>query len=162
MTIAVGDSLPEATLLRMGASGPEQVSLGEFTHGRKVVLFGLPGPFTNTCTEAHVPSFLRVRDALADKGVEEVICFAVIDPFVMQTWSESTGAEEGGITMLADSSGELTKALGLDFDAPAVGFYGRTKRHSMLVEDGVVRLLNFEETHGVCELTAGETLLEAI
>jgi cytochrome c peroxidase len=86
----------------------------------------------------------------------------VIDPFVMRAWSEATGAEAGGITMLADSSGELTKALGLAFDAPVVGFYGRTKRHSMLVEDGVVRILKFEETHGVCDLTAGEAMLDEI
>lgn len=160
MSISVGDSLPEATLLRMGPTGPEQHSLGDLTRGRKVVMFGLPGPFTNTCSEAHLPSFIRVRDALGEKGVDEVICFAVIDPFVMKAWSEASGAEEADILMLADSSGDLTKALGLGFDAPVVGFYGRTKRHSMLVEDGVVRLLNFEETHGVCELTAGETLLD--
>jgi peroxiredoxin len=162
MTISVGDRLPEATLLRMGPDGPEEISLGDRLRNRKVVIVGVPGPFSNTCSEAHVPSFLRVREALGEKGVEEVICFAVIDPFAMKAWSEATGAEEGGITMLADSSGALTRALGLDFDAPVVGFYGRTLRHSMLVEDGVVRILNFEKTHGVCDLTAGETLLEAI
>lgn len=162
MTISVGDSLPEATLLTMGANGPEQHSLADLTGGKKVVLFGLPGPFTNTCSEAHLPSFIRVREALGEKGVDEVICFAVIDPFVMKAWAEQSGAEDAGIRMLADSSGELTRGLGLDFDAPVVGFYGRTKRHSMLVEDGVVRILNFEEAPGVCELTAGETLLDMI
>ena len=162
MSISVGDRLPEATLLRMGPDGPEQVSLSERTRGRKVVMFGLPGPFTGTCSEAHVPSFMRVRDALEANGVDEVICFAVTDPFVMRAWSEATGAEAAGLTMVADSSGELTKGLGLEFDAPVVGFYGRTTRHSMLVDDGVVRILNFEEGHGVCELTAGETMLEAI
>lgn len=162
MPVAVGDTLPDATLLRMGPSGPEPVEVGDLIRGRRVVLFGLPGPFTGTCTDAHVPSFLRVRDALAEKGVDDVICFAVTDPFVMKAWSDATGAEEGGITMLADSSGTLTRALGLAFDAPVVGFYGRTTRHSMLVEDGVVRLLNFEETHGVCERTAGEDLLQAL
>jgi cytochrome c peroxidase len=146
----------------MGANGPEQLSLGELLRGRKVVMFGLPGPFTNTCTEAHLPSFIRVRDALGEKGVDEVICFAVVDPFVMKAWSDTSGAEKAGITMLADSSGALTRALGLAFDAPSIGLYGRTKRHSMLVEDGVVRILNFEEAPGVCDLTAGETLLDMI
>lgn len=162
MSISVGDSLPEATLLSVGPNGPEQHSLGALTQGKTVVMFGLPGPFTNTCSEAHLPSFIRVRDALAEKGVDEVICFAVVDPFVMKAWSDASGAEEAGIRMLADSSGELTRALGLHFDAPSVGLYGRTKRHSMLVEDGVVRVLNFEETHGLCDLTAGETLLDMI
>lgn len=162
MPVAIGDTLPEATLLRIGPNGPESVSLSSQLENRTVVMIGLPGPFTDRCTEAHIPSFLRVRQALSDKGVDDVICFAVIDPFVMKAWAEATGAEAGGINMLADSSGEFTKALGLDFDAPVVGFYGRTTRHSMLVRNGVVSLLNFEETHGVCERTAGETLLEAI
>jgi len=162
MSVEVGDTIPNASLLRWGSGGPEQVELRSLTEGRKVIMIGLPGPFSNTCTEAHIPSFLRVRDALGEKGVDEVICFAVIDVFVMKAWAESTGAEAGGITMLADSSGELTRALGLDFDAPIVGFYGRTKRHSMLVDDGVVKILKFEEGHGVCELTSGETMLAEI
>jgi peroxiredoxin len=162
VSISVGDRLPDATLLRMGPSGPEEISLRERIAGRKVVLIGLPGPFSDTCTEAHIPSFLRVREALGAKGVDEVICFAVIDPFVMKAWDESSGAGAGGITMLADSSGAFTRALGLAFDAPVVGFYGRTTRHSMVVDDGVVRILNFEETHGVCERTAGEAILEAL
>lgn len=162
MSIAIGDELPDATLLRMTDSGPETVTLSDHTEGRTVVIVGLPGPFTDTCTEAHVPSLIRARERLAAKGVDDVICFAVIDPFVMKAWSESTGAAEGGVTMLADSAGELTKALGLDFDAPVVGFYGRTTRHSMLVEDGIVKILRFEQSHGACELTAGEAMADAI
>ena len=162
MSIAIGDTLPDATLLRMTANGPEEITLSDRTAGRTVVMVGLPGPFTDTCTDAHIPSLIRAREALAEKGVDEVICFAVIDPFIMKAWGESTGATDGGITMLADSAGELTQALGLDFDAPVVGFYGRTTRHSMLVEDGTVRVLRFEETHGVCELTSGEDMVDAI
>lgn len=162
MPISVGDSLPNATLLRMGHAGPEAVDLSDLTAGRSVVLFGLPGPFTGTCTDAHVPSFMRTRDALAEAGVDEVVCFAVTDPFVMKAWAEATGAEAAGVRMLADSSGAFTKAIGLDFDAPPVGFYGRTVRHAMHAEDGVVKILNLEETHGVCEATAGETMLAMI
>lgn len=162
MSIAIGDTLPDATLLRMTDTGPEEVGLRDRIDGRRVVLIGLPGPFTNTCTDAHIPSFLRTRDALTERGVDEVICFAVIDPFVMKAWAESTRADEGGITMLADSAGELTTGLGLAFDAPVVGLYGRTTRHSMLVDEGVVRILRFEESPGVCELTAGEALVDAI
>ena len=162
MRIAPGDTLPDATLLRMGADGVERVELSSVTAGRKVVLFGLPGPFTGTCTSAHVPSFLRVRDALGEEGIDEVVCFAVSDPFVMAAWSEATGAGEGGLTMLADADGSFTKAIGLGFDAPAVGFHGRTIRHSMLVMDGTVELLHLEDRPGVCEMTAGETMLEAV
>ena len=162
MSIAIGDTLPDATLLRMSDAGPEQLSLTDLTKGRSVVMVGLPGPFTDTCTDAHIPSLIRARAELDQEGVDEVICFAVIDPFVMKAWAETTGASEGGITMLADSAGELTKALGLDFDAPVVGFYGRTVRHSMLVEDRVVKILRFEESHGTCELTAGDAMVDAI
>ena len=162
MSITIGDTLPDATLLRMTDTGPEEITLSDRTNGRSVVMVGLPGPFTDTCTDAHIPSLIRAREALAENGVDEVICFAVIDPFIMKAWGETTGAADAGITMLADSAGELTKALGLDFDAPVVGFYGRTTRHSMFAEDGVVKVLRFEESHGVCELTAGEAMADAI
>ena len=146
----------------MGENGPEEVELGPILENRSVVLFGLPGPFSGTCSEAHLPSFIRAKDALADAGVDEVVCFAVIDPFVMGAWADQSGANAAGLTMLADSSGALTQGLGLAFDAPVVGLYGRTVRHSMHAVDGVVRILKFEETHGVCELTAGETMADAI
>ncbi|SLN58055.1 peroxiredoxin [Roseisalinus antarcticus] len=162
MTIAVGDTLPEATMLRMGSSGPEGVALSERLKGRKVALFGLPGAYTGTCTTAHVPSFIRSMDALKAKGVDEVICTAVNDPFVMKAWGESTGATAAGITMLADASGDFAKAIGMDFTAPPAGFYGRSLRYAMFVEDGVVKVFNPEEGAGVCERSAGETLVEAI
>ena len=116
MSIEKGDLLPDATLLCMTEEGPKQVTLSDHTKGHCVVLVGLPGPYTGTCTATHVPSLLRVHDELKEKGVNEVICFAVSDPFVMQAFAESTGAEAAGITMLADSAGELTTKLGLGFD----------------------------------------------
>ena len=162
MAIGVGDKLPGATLLRMGDSGPEQVALDEKLAGRKVALFGLPGAYTGTCTMAHVPSFIRAMDALKAKGVDEVICVSVNDPFVMQAWGEATGASAAGIAMLADSDGAFTKALGLDFDAPPAGLHGRSKRYALAAEDGVVTVLNIEESPGVCETSAGEALAEAL
>ncbi|RFU12642.1 peroxiredoxin [Rhodobacteraceae bacterium W635] len=162
MTISVGDKLPEATLLRMGDEGPEQVALAPLLSGRKVVIFGLPGAFTGTCTSAHLPSFMRNKEAFAKKGVDEIICLSVNDPFVMQAWADSTGADEAGIILLGDSTAELTKAMGMDFTAPPAGLIDRSKRYAMLVEDGVVKVLNIEENPGVCEASAGETLLEQV
>lgn len=162
MTISVGDKLPDATLLRIGAEGPEQVAIGPLVSGRKVVIFGLPGAFTGTCTSAHLPSFMRNKEAFAQKGVDEIICLSVNDPFVMQAWSDSTGAGEAGITLLGDSAAELTKAIGMDFTAPPAGLIDRSKRYAMLVEDGVVKVLNVEENPGVCETSAGETLLQQV
>ncbi|NJM83230.1 MAG: peroxiredoxin [Tabrizicola sp.] len=162
MTISVGETLPEASLLQMGANGPESVALGEKVKGRKVVIFGLPGAYTGTCTTAHVPSFIRTRDKFAAKGVDEVICVSVNDPFVMKAWSDATGAAAAGITMLGDADASLTTALGLEFTAPAVGLHSRSKRYALYAEDGVVKQLNLEESPGTCEVSAGETLLGQI
>jgi len=161
MTIAVGDTLPEADLLVFDGA-PGSVSLGSLVTGRRVVIFGLPGAFTRTCDAAHVPSFIRTKDAFAAKGVDEIICISVNDPFVMAAWGQSTGATEAGIRMLADADGGLTRALGLDFDAPPVGLYGRCKRFALLAEDGVVKVLHLEENPGVCETSGGEAMLDAI
>ena len=160
MTISQGDSLPDATLVQMGADGPEQVKMADKLKGRKVVVFAVPGAFTGTCTTAHVPSFVRTKDQFDAKGVDEVICVSCNDPFVMQAWGDSTGAAAAGITMLGDAQSEFTKAIGMDFDAPPVGLMGRSKRYAMLVDDGKVTLLQEEENPGVCEVSAGEALLE--
>lgn len=160
MTISKGATLPDANLLTISDEGPTAVSLADRLKGRKVVIFGLPGAYTGTCTTAHVPSFIRTKDDFAAKGVDEIICVAVNDPFVCQAWSESTGAGEAGISILSDADGAFTKAVGMDFTAPPVGFYGRSKRYTLLAEDGVVSILNEEENPGQCEISAGETLLD--
>ncbi len=159
MTISTGDSLPDATLLTIGENGPEEVKLSDKTSGRKVVIFALPGAFTGTCTNAHVPSFIRTKDAFTEKGVAEIICLAVNDPFVMDSWAEATGAKAAGLTMLADSASDFAKAAGLNFTAPPVGFYDRLKRCAMIVDDGTVTALHIDENPGVCEVSAGEALL---
>ncbi|EPX86984.1 peroxiredoxin [Salipiger mucosus] len=162
MALTTGDTLPDATLLQMGENGPEQVKLSDKTAGRKVVLFAVPGAFTPTCHSAHVPSFIRTKDGFADKGVDEIICVSVNDAFVMQAWGDATGANEAGITMLGDPEAEFTKAIDMDFTAPPVGLIARSKRYAMLVEDGKVTLLHAEESPGECEISAGESLLEAM
>lgn len=162
MSISVGDKLPEGKFLKIGAEGPEIVDIHEVIGGKKVVMFGLPGAYTSTCTAAHVPSFIRTADALREKGIAEIICFAVNDPFVMQSWGKDTGADAAGIHMLADSDGSFTKAIGMDFTAEIVGFFGRTVRHAMVVDHGTVTLLNEEEERGVCDMTAGEAVLDAL
>ena len=162
MSISEGDRLPEATLLRVGDAGPEEVALADLTAGRRIVLIGMPGAFTSTCTEEHMPSFVRTATAFADKGIDEIVCVVVNDPFVAKAWATASGAEGAGISVLTDPSGEFTKALGLSFDAPAVGFFGRAIRHAMVVRDGTVETLQVEEGRGVCDLTAGETLLEKV
>ena len=162
MTISVGAALPEASFLQMGAEGPETVELAAKLKGRNVVIFGLPGAYTGTCTTAHVPSFVRTYAKLVAKGVDEVICVSVNDPFVMKAWGESTGAAAAGITMLADGDASFTKAIGMEFTVPAIGFHDRSKRFALHAVDGVVKVLHLAENAGQCEISGGEAMLDAI
>ena len=162
MTITTGDTLPDATLLTMGPDGPAPVAMADKLKGRKVVIFGLPGAYTGTCTSAHVPSFIRTHDDLKAKGVDEVICVSVNDPFVMQAWGDSTGALSAGITMLGDPESSFTKAIGMAFSAPPVGFVDRSKRYALYAEDGVVKILHEEPGPGQCDVSGGEAMLAAL
>jgi peroxiredoxin len=162
MTISIGDRLPEASFLHMSEKGPATVTLAELIGSGKAVIFGLPGAYTGTCTSAHVPSFIRTKDQFAAKGIDKIVCVAVNDPFVMDAWGKSTGATEAGIIMVGDADASFTKAIGMNFTAPPVGFFDRSKRYSMLVDNGVVKVLNPEASPGECEISAGETLLAQV
>lgn len=162
MTISVGDKLPQASLLKIGENGPEAVDLASKTAGRKVVIFGLPGAYTGVCSTAHVPSFIRTGDALAAKGVDEVICVSANDPFVMGAWGEATGASAAGIAMLGDADSSFTKALGLNFSAPPAGLIDRSKRYALVAEDGVVTVLQVEDNAGECNISAGESIVDVL
>jgi peroxiredoxin len=162
MSLSIGDRLPEATLVHLGDEGPAPVSITEKAAGRKIVIFAVPGAYTPTCHSAHVPSFIRTKDQFDAKGVDEIICISVNDPFVMKAWGADTGATDAGLTMLRDAESAFTKAIGMDFDAPPAGLIARSKRYAMLVEDGVVTQLNLEESPGTCETSAGEGLLDVM
>jgi cytochrome c peroxidase len=161
-TIAEGDRLPDAELLRLGSDGPETVSVAELTARRRVVLFAVPGAFTPTCHSAHMPSFVRTAEDFRDKGVDAICCVAVNDPFVLRAWGEASGAPKAGIEMLSDPVGAFTEALGMGIDAPGAWIGGRSRRYAMLIEDGAVRVLRAETSPGACDVSGGEGLLEAI
>lgn len=161
MTLSVGGTLPDTDLVMMGANGPEIVSLAAKLKGRKVVVFGLPGAFTGPCTTAHIPSFIRTADKFRAKGVEEIICISVNDPFVLKAWGESTGATKAGITHLGDADGKLTHALGMEFTAPHLGLIGRSNRYALVLDNGVITAANIDNP-GECNISTGETLLEKI
>ncbi|MGH1423359.1 MAG: peroxiredoxin [Pseudooceanicola sp.] len=162
MTISQGDKVPDAMLLETSGDKPQPVQMADKLAGRKVVVFGVPAAFSGTCSTAHVPSFMRNREKLAEKGVDEVICVAVNDCFAMKAWDETLGASKGGITMLADGMSEFTTAIGMNFSAPAVGFMERSKRYAMLIEDGIVTQLNIEAPGPECNISAAETMLDAM
>ena len=162
MTISVGDTLPAATLLQMGEDGPEGVKLADRLAGRKVVIFGLPGAFTGVCSTSHVPSFMRTRDKFAAKGVDEVICVSVNDPFVMKAWSDATGAAKAGVVMLGDADSSFTTAIGMAYSYPQDGFVNRSRRYALYSVDGVVQVLHTGDTPGTCDMSGGDALLDAI
>lgn len=144
MGVSVGDKLPEATFMEMTANGPEPRSTSDVFAGKTVALFAVPGAFTPTCSAKHLPGFVDQSEALAAKGVDEIVCTSVNDVFVMGAWGESAGAGSK-VRMLADGNGAFAKALGLEMDASGFGMGSRSKRYSMLVKDGVIEELNVED-----------------
>ncbi|HEY8352752.1 MAG TPA: peroxiredoxin [Sphingomonadales bacterium] len=143
MTIKVGDKIPEVTVTRMGDNGPEPVNTRDLFAGKKVVLFSVPGAFTPTCSAKHLPGFVAKADDIRAKGVDDIICIAVNDVFVMNAWGKDQGAK-GKVTMIADGNGDFTRALGLTLDATKFGMGERGQRFSLIAEDGVVKELNVE------------------
>jgi peroxiredoxin len=164
MTIKVGDKLPAGTLSEYievegnGCTiGPNTFKVEDITRGKKVVIFGLPGAFTPTCSAKHVPSYLANYDMLKAKGVDDILCMSVNDAFVMGAWARDQKAG-GKVRMMGDGSADYTKALGLELDLVARGMGVRCQRFSMLVDDGVVKTLNIEGP-GKFEVSGGDTML---
>jgi peroxiredoxin len=161
MTIAVGEKLPEATFKEKTADGPVEVTTGDLFAGKKVVLFAVPGAFTPTCSLNHLPGYVENRDAILARGVDDIAVVAVNDWHVMGAWAQQSGAM-GKIHFLADFDASFTKALGLEADLSAGGLGLRSKRYSMLVEDGVVKSLNVEESPGQATVSGAAAMLEQL
>jgi peroxiredoxin len=143
MTIAVGDDLPITSFRRMGPDGPEAVDHDALFKGRSVALFSVPGAFTPTCSARHLPGFVEKAAEIRKNGVDEIMCTAVNDVFVMDAWGKAHGAD-GKVSMLADGNGDFVRAIGLDIDRTSLGMGLRGQRFSMLVRDGRIVLLNVE------------------
>ena len=161
MSISVGDRLPEATFKILTSEGPSDITVSEVFSGKKVALFGVPGAYTPTCHGKHVPGFIVKYDSFRSNGVNEIVCVAVNDAFVLDQWAKDTGAV-GKIMFLADGLAEFTKAIGLDFDASAAGLGVRSKRFAMIVEDGVVKTLNIEDVPSQCEIASADSLFNGM
>jgi glutaredoxin/glutathione-dependent peroxiredoxin len=161
MPIKVGDKLPTATFRVMTAEGPKPKTTDEIFKGKKVALFAVPGAFTPTCTKTHLPSFVDNAAAIKAKGIDAIAVTGVNDVFVMDAWKKASGAD-GKVDFLADGNAEFAKAIDMAFDGSGNGLGTRSKRYSMLVEDGVVKKLNIEEAPGKCEISGGKTLLDQI
>lgn len=158
MALSKGDMLPGGSLLKLGENGPESVDAADLAKGR-VIIFAVPGAYTPTCTNSHMPSFVKNAKALRDKGIEQIVCITVNDPFVAAAWARDTGADAAGITVLADADSSFTKALGYDFDAPPAGLLGRSRRYAMILRDGKVEEIQVEDSPGTCSITSGDALM---
>lgn len=156
MSISQGDAVPDVTVQMMKDGRPGPVSLSELTAGKKVVLFAVPGAFTPTCSLQHLPGFVSKADEIKAKGVDEIICTAVNDAFVMDAWGKSASAD--AISMVADGNGELASALGLEMDGSGFGLGTRSQRYAMVIDDGVITKLAVEAP-GQFEVSSAEAIL---
>ena len=158
MTISVGETIPDVTLMTPTADGPQPVQSTDVLGSGRVVLFAVPGAFTPTCSMKHLPGFVDQDKALRAKGADEVVCISVNDAFVMDAWGKSSSAG-GKVRMLADGNGEFTHAMGLTTDASKFGLGTRSQRYAMIVQDGVIKDL-FVEKPGAFEVSAAENVLK--
>ncbi len=160
MAVKVGDKVPSGKLRHMTASGPAEISTDELFGGKKVLLFAVPGAFTPTCSNKHLPGFVEKAGDFKAKGVDTVACLSVNDPFVMGAWGQQQKAD-GKVQMLADGNGEFTKAMGLELDASKGGLGQRSQRYAMLVDNGVIKALNVEQP-GQFEVSSADYMLKQV
>ncbi|MGF1477583.1 MAG: peroxiredoxin [Geminicoccaceae bacterium] len=158
MAIKVGDKLPQATFRRFGADGMVEIPSASVFDGKTVALFAVPGAYTPTCSDDHLPSYVKHADDLRAKGVDEIACVAVNDAFVLKAWGESNGVADK-VRLLSDGNGEFTKAIGMELDASGFGLGTRSHRYAMLVKDGTVEALFVEENPTMVEVSGADKIL---
>ena len=158
MTITPNTPIPSITLKRLGDSGMEDLNIADYLQGKTVILFGVPGAFTPACDQQHLPGYIANADKIKAQGVDEILCLSVNDPFVMGHWAESSGANDK-VTLIPDGNGELTKAMGLDFDGSGFGLGVRCKRFSAIIKDGIVQSLDIEDSPGELNVSTAESCM---
>ncbi|MEI6453280.1 MAG: peroxiredoxin [Actinomycetes bacterium] len=161
MAISVGTTIPDIEIRSMGDSGPAPIRTADALGHGKVVLFAVPGAFTPTCSDFHLPSFVLRNEELRAKGVDTIACISVNDAFVMSAWGAQQNVGDG-VLMLADGNGDFTKALGLEMDGSGFGLGIRSQRYAMIIEEGVVSMLNIETAPGSIEQSGAEAVLAAL
>ena len=159
MKISVGQKMPNSTLSYFGPDGVSQIELIDLIKGKKVVIFALPGAFTNTCSSKHLHGFIEKSARIKKEGVDEIICISVNDPFVMSKWGETTGAIDVGIKMLADPASDFTKSIGTEFTVPPIGFFNRSKRCAFIVENQKIVYAYLDDASGVVTGSSAEAIL---
>ena len=161
MTIKIGDRLPQATFRVMTPDGPAAKTTDDVFRGRKVALVAVPGAFTPTCDRNHLPGYVQRADEIKSLGIDAIAVTAVNDVFVLKAWGQSAGAD-GKVEMLSDGNGDFAKAIGMSFDASGHGLGTRSKRYSMLVDDGVVKSLNVEDVPSKADVSSADSFLNQL
>ena len=159
MAIQEGDKLPDATLHMMQEGRPTPVTTADLFGGKRVVLFAVPGAYTPTCSQAHLPGFVVNADAIKAKGADSIVCLSVNDAFVMDSWGKDKNAE--ALQMVGDGNGDFTRAVGLEMDGSGFGLGTRSQRYAMIVDDGTVTKLAVEDA-GQLEVSTAEAILDAL
>jgi glutaredoxin/glutathione-dependent peroxiredoxin len=160
MTIKVGDKVPSATLKYLSSEGPKEITTDELFRGKRVALFAVPGAFTPTCSQRHLPGYVDRAADIKGRGVDTIACLSVNDAFVMGAWGKDQNVGDK-VMMLADGSGDFTRAVGLELDLTKGGLGTRSQRYSMMVEDGVIKALNIEKP-GQFDVSSAEVMLKAL
>jgi len=160
MKIKEGDMLPDAKVFIVEKE-PKEISIKQIIENEKIILFGLPGAFTPTCSSKHLPSFINSTEEIKKKNIKKVICISVNDPFVMDAWGKAHNVNDK-IIMLADSKGDFTRRIGVQKDLSHRGLGLRSGRYTMLVEEGLIKKISEEEIPGKCEVTAAANFLREI
>ncbi len=158
MAITIGDTIPSVTIKHLTADGMQEINTAELFANKKVVMFSVPGAFTPTCSSTHLPGYLAKASEIKQQGVDEIVCVAVNDPFVMKAWSETQNVD-GKVVMLPDGNGDFTKAMGLDIDIGKAGLGVRGKRFSLVADDGKVTDLKIEESPGEVVVSGADSCL---
>ena len=161
MALSVGDTIPDVKLMTLTAEGLKPVQSGEVLGTGKVVLFAVPGAFTPTCSDHHLPGFVLQADEILAKGVDRIACIAVNDPFVMNAWGNAQGTGDK-ITMLADGNGDFATSAGLELDLTGIGLGKRTQRYAAILQDGVVQELFVETNPGGVDVSGSDAVLKAL
>jgi peroxiredoxin len=159
MAIQAGDTIPDVPIAIATDEGPQPTTSGDYFKGKRVALFAVPGAFTPTCSARHLPSYVDKASELKSKGIDEIACISVNDPFVMAAWGDRDGSDD--ITMLADGNGQFADAIGLEMDGSKFGMGKRSQRYSMVVDDGVVEQVNVEAP-GEYKASSAEHMLEQL
>ena len=159
MTICIGDSLPDVSFPVFEEESIKQIPLSDLTHNKKTLIIGMPGAFTKTCSKEHLPNIVKNSKTLFDRGIDEILCVVVNDIYVATVWAEHSGAASAGVKVLADVEANFAKSIGMQFTAPAIGFFNRIQRVAILSENNIITNIVTEKNRGTCELTSADALL---